>query len=403
MRIALIADAYLPLRTSGAVQMRDLARTLAGSGHEATMIVPAADQRDAWRLDRDGAVDVLRLRAPRTKDVGYLRRTLAELAMPFAMWRNLRRSPLAGRRFDGIVWYSPSIFFAPLVARLRRWNACPTYLILRDIFPEWAADMGLMRRGTAFRLLRGIARRQYREAGTIGVQTSANLPLVEPSAGPGTRVEILENWLAPPVDRGCPIDLSAGPLSGRKLLVYAGNMGVAQGMGRLIELADALRIRDDLGFVFVGRGSDATSLRQQATDRKLDNVLFFDEIDPDAVAGLYAQAHIGLVALDPRHRTHNIPGKFISYMHAGLPVLASINPGNDLCRLIEEEDVGRVSVSDDGGDLATLALALIDAVDASMRKRCALLAERRFSADTAAAQIARALYPTPPPGSRRAS
>jgi hypothetical protein len=48
------------------------------------------------------------------------------------------------------------------------------------------------------------------------------------------------------------------------------------------------------------------------------------------------------LALDPRHTTHNIPGKFLSYMQAGLPVLASINPGNDLAELIQREDVGRV-------------------------------------------------------------
>jgi len=64
-------------------------------------------------------------------------------------------------------------------------------------------------------------------------------------------------------------------------------------------------------------------------------VLFYDEIDPDEIPGLYAQCHVGIVALDPRHKTHNIPGKFLSYMQSGLPVLASINPGNDLVELIQ--------------------------------------------------------------------
>lgn len=390
MRIGLIADAYPPLRTSGAVQMRDLARALAEAGHETIMIVPAAGQQEAVRLDKDGAVEVIRLRAPRTKDVSYLRRTLAEMAMPFSMAHHLRRSP-SGLQFDGIAWYSPSIFFAPLVRALRRSSSsCRTYLILRDIFPEWVADMGLIRRGPIFFGLRAVARRQYQAADVIGVQTPANLPLVEPWAGNGTRVELLENWLAPLVQRGCSIDLSQGPIAGRTIFVYAGNMGVAQGLGRLLDLATALQHRSDIGFAFVGRGSDAATLRATAAARRLGNTVFFDEIDPDHIPGLYAQCHVGLVALDPRHRTHNVPGKFISYMHAGLPVLATINPGNDLIELIKSEGVGRASVGTD--DLAALATQLVDHdLDASMGARCKALAARRFSAEKAAAQIVSAL------------
>lgn len=58
------------------------------------------------------------------------------------------------------------------------------------------------------------------------------------------------------------------------------------------------------------------------------------------IPGLYAQCHVGIVALDPRHKTHNLPGKFLSYMQAGLPVLASINPGNDLAELIQKKGLG---------------------------------------------------------------
>ena len=56
--------------------------------------------------------------------------------------------------------------------------------------------------------------------------------------------------------------------------------------------------------------------------------------------GLYAQRRVGVVALDPRHKTHNIPGKFLSCMQSGLPVLATINADNDLAELIQAERVG---------------------------------------------------------------
>jgi hypothetical protein len=81
-------------------------------------------------------------------------------------------------------------------------------------------------------------------------------------------------------------------------------------------------------------------------------------------------------------------------MHAGLPVLATINPGNDLIGLIEKEGVGRVAVAGDEDDLAALATCLIDQdMDVSMPARCRALAARRFAAAKAAAQIVNALTP----------
>jgi hypothetical protein len=95
MRIALIADTFPPLRTSGAVQLRDLSREFVRQGHVLTVLLPAAGLATPWRLDDVDGVQVLRLRAPRTKDINYVRRTLNEFLIPFAMLRNLRKSPLA--------------------------------------------------------------------------------------------------------------------------------------------------------------------------------------------------------------------------------------------------------------------------------------------------------------------
>ena len=92
MRIALIADTFPPLRTSGAVQLRDLAREFVRQGHELTVLLPSSEIASQWAMeDYDGA-RVIRLKAPKTKDIGYVRRTIGEFLMPFAMLRNLRRS-----------------------------------------------------------------------------------------------------------------------------------------------------------------------------------------------------------------------------------------------------------------------------------------------------------------------
>jgi glycosyltransferase involved in cell wall biosynthesis len=394
MRIALIADTFPPLRSSGAVQLRDLAREFARQGHALTVLLPTPDQQAPWALEHMDGVQLLRLKAPRTKDIGYVRRTLGELAMPFAMLRRFRKSPLATEQWDGVVWYAPSIFHGPLASALKKSSGCKGYLIIRDIFPEWAVDMGLMGRGLSYRFFDAVARYQYSVANVIGVQTPGNLGYFDEwRLQPGRQLEVLQNWLDKSALARCPIRVNETSLAGRKVFVYAGNMGIAQGMDILLGLAEQLRGRTDVGFLFVGRGSDAARLKGSAKDRKLDNVLFYDEIHPDEIPDLYAQCSAGIVALDPRHKSHNIPGKFLTYMQSGLPVLANINAGNDLAQMIRDEQVGQVCESNRVDDLVQCANQLLDQIesDAQMPSRCQSLFVREFAVEKTVRQIVAAL------------
>jgi len=160
-------------------------------------------------------------------------------------------------------------------------------------------------------------------------------------------------------------------------------------MGILLDLAERLRARTDVGFLFVGRGSDAKKLAADAKARGLDNTFFRDEIHPDEIPGLYAQCSVGLVALDPRHKSHNIPGKFLTYMQSGLPVLANINAGNDLTEIIRQNKVGQVSEDGTVEALEQLALGLVNSIDSDIeiRERCRALYLSLFTPETAVSQI----------------
>jgi glycosyltransferase involved in cell wall biosynthesis len=206
-------------------------------------------------------------------------------------------------------------------------------------------------------------------------------------------LEVLPNWLDKPALARCPIRVNETWLAGRKVFVYAGNMGIAQGMDILLDLAEQWCGRIDVGFLFVGRGSDAARLKGSAKDRKLNNVLFYDEIHPDEIPDLYAQCSAGIVALDPRHKSHNIPGKFLTYMQSGLPVLANINAGNDLAQMIREEQVGQVCESNRVNDLVQFANQLLDQIesDGQMPSRCRSLFEREFAVEKTVRQIVSSL------------
>jgi glycosyltransferase involved in cell wall biosynthesis len=392
VHLALVSPHYPPLRTSAAVQMRDLAIELMRQGHTATVLVPAEDAAAPWRLEEHDGVRVLWLKAPRTRDLDYVRRTLNEARLSFAMWRAFRRSALRNERFDGVVWYSPPIFFGPLVLALKRASACPGYLILRDIFPEWAVDLKLLRKGPTYAFFKAVAELQYAAADVIGVQTPSNQAFLLRWQRRG-RVEVLQNWLRPMPNLGSTIAVERTPLRGRKIFAYVGNMGVAQGADIFIAVAERLADRSDLGFLFVGRGSDVPRLKAEAQARAPSNTHFHEEVDSREMPGLLSQCHVGLIALDPRHSTHNIPGKFLTYLQAGLPVLARVNAGTDLAQVIERERVGRVSTGDSVEPLVAAAEQLAEnAADyGNMVRNAKALAASMFSAETAVLQIVASL------------
>jgi glycosyltransferase involved in cell wall biosynthesis len=391
MRIGLVADCYSPMRTSAAIMLEDLAAEFHDQGHEPIVIVPDANLHTPIGNAKENGVQVLRVKVPHIKDIGYVRRTLAELYMPFVIIWKLRQHKCLDLALDGLVWYSPSIFHGPLVRVLKYVNGCKGYLILRDIFPEWAADTGVMSRGLPYKLFKLVESYQYSLADAIGVQSASNTNYFKSwRAHAHRKVEVLHNWLGDRDNTGCSISIDTGPLAGRKIFVYAGNMGVAQGMDGILDVIDKLdSSRNDIGFLFVGRGSEAQSLRLNSTKRGLGNCLVLDEIPHEEIAGLYAQCHFGLVFLDSRHRTHNIPGKFISYIQNGLPILACINEGNDLFELIGSNRLGRTYVGIPSDSVCVGIMDMVDNLDCDVEtsNNCRTLARELFSPKAAVEQI----------------
>lgn len=343
MRLVLVADAFPPMRSSASIQLWDLAVEIKRLGHDIWVLIPSSDISQLSVFEEMDGINVLRLKAHRTKDIGYIKRAVNEFIMPFLMIKNYRISQVKDFQWDGVIWYSPTIFLGPVAWYLKKKSGCKAYLILRDIFPKWALDLGLLEKGAAYYFLKFYENLQYSVADKIGIQSKSELEYMQSwNNKSNSKIEVLNNWLEDQSNSGCCISIANTSLAGRKILVYAGNMGVAQNVHRLLDFAYKFHDHSSIGFLFVGRGDQVTLLKEYAKALGLNNVLFMDEIESKEIPGLYSQCAMGMIALDSRHQTSNIPGKFISYMRGGLPVIALVNDGNELIEIIVERRLGIV-------------------------------------------------------------
>ncbi len=394
MNIALIAMHYPPMRTSGAVQLRDLAKEFVRQEHELVVFTPDSAINVPYLMEIVDGVTVIRIAAPRIIDASYIRLGIGEFILPFALMLGIQRCPYKLIRGDCIVWSSPSIFLGLLVGVLKRRFRLRSYLILRDVFPDMIVDLGVIRRGLIYRIFKLVERYQYSVADCIGVQSYSDLYYLENwGRKPGRSLEVLQNWLSPTPNIGSSIVVENTCLSRRTIFVYTGNIGVAQDLDIFIDVAERLNYRTDIGFLFVGRGGQFDRISRSASKRNLTNVLFHAEVDPSEIPGLLAQCHIGIVALDHRHKTHNIPGKFLTYVQYGIPVLARINSGNELANLIENEGVGRAYVGESAEELRVIAEEFVSDQSGRcvMAARGPALARKLFSPSIAVSKIASAL------------
>ena len=252
------------MRNSAAVQLEELAKAFCVLGIEPVFIVMDPVLEGSFLQEKvPGVGAVYRVSVPDKRRGGFIYRTIVEFLSPFIVKRSIVKNQIVFGNVAGVVWYSPTIFMGPLVKFLVRRLKCPSYLILRDIFPTWAIDLGLLHKWSLptyiFRLIENY---QYRQASVIGVQAKANIGYLEGKPGLGARIETLNNWT---FNAGVEVQPSSAtePLSiGGHKFIYAGNMGLAQDMMSAITLATVFQQYENLQLVLIGSGDQKTQIVQ---------------------------------------------------------------------------------------------------------------------------------------------
>lgn len=335
MKLLLIHQAFATGTEPGGTRHLEFGQYLARHGDQMTVVAsqisyvtgkPVQAHRAAVYFEEDaGGVRVLRAFTPAVIHRSYLWRIVAFLVFSaISVWTGLRAGPA-----DVVMGTSPPIFQAVsawLVARLRR---KPFLLEIRDLWPEFAIDMGVLRDPVIIWLSRRLERFLYRHADHLIVNSPAYAEYLAKKGVPETKVSLIPNGvdssMFDPDSRGRVFRdrYASGPDT--ILAVYAGAHGAANDLDTVLTAA-ASDDCQDIHFLFVGDGKERPRLEREAQRRGLANVMFVGSVPKNDVPEVLAAADICIATLqDIPMFTTTYPNKVFDYMAAGRPTVLAIN------------------------------------------------------------------------------
>jgi len=346
MRILYFSTVF-PRPTESSTIYTDLAEELFAAGHSIQVV--AADEgrkTPETTMVYERGMPVLRVTIGNMYDVGILRKGLTVATMEYNVIRAMRKH-LAGESYDVILFESPPVTTHHVVKWAMYRFKCPSYLMLKDIFPQNAVDLGLMTRfGLPWWYFRLQERKLYRTATMIGCMSEGNKQYVlkhNPDISPN-KLKIFPNTkkVTPrgEVQTLPNVRLEYGIPSEAMVVLYGGNLGKPQGVDYLFDVIQACQGRTDVFFVVVGRGTERNSLRERIQSQRLSNVLLLDSLPREQYDKLLAGCDVGVVCLDKRFTIPNYPSRILSYFDFSLPVIAATDRCTDFPGLVRDSGAG---------------------------------------------------------------
>jgi hypothetical protein len=334
MKILLVCDTFFPASNSAANQLLDLAIQLDIYGHELTVITPKLIDSDILVHSKlkNSKIQISYVKMPLNKDISNFKRAINEILIPFRFFVHYYKKKLNKVNFDSIIWYSPTIFFGIFIKFIKKDKN--TYLILRDLFPKWAYEAGVIRNKIIYNFFKKIEFIQYQVADTIGVQSKGNISHFEKTRFLG-KIKILNNWVLHDFSKKKHVKIRDSKIS----FVFLGNIGIAQDLKSLIQIVEHLLTNEKYDVTFIGRGTHFGLLKKKFNSAN-KKIKFLDEMPNEKISQIIDNYHIGIISLDQTLSTNNIPGKFITYTTNGLPVVAYTRANGDLANYINVNQLG---------------------------------------------------------------
>ena len=267
---------------------------------------------------------------------------------------------LRNEKYDAIFVYAPSPILSAIPAIFLSWiKRCRVILWVQDLWPDSLSATGYIKGRTILRAVESVVRWIYRHADLLLVQSRAfERPVA--ALAPGKPVVYYPNsvdsiFCEPP---SATVELPDVPaLETGFSVVFAGNVGAAQGVDVIVEAATLLRDIAEIRFVVVGQGSRWQWMQDQITTRKLTNLHLPGRFPVETMPGLMQKAGVLLVCLaDQPIFALTVPNKVQAYMAVGRPIVACLN--GEGARLLDEAQAGISVPAEDAQALAAAVLKL---------------------------------------------
>jgi len=386
MKVVLFSDYFYPAIKSGSIVIKDLAIELTRLGHEAIVVTFNEDQKDFLTKEYNKSITIIRLRS-KLRKYGMIGRLLAELRYSSSIIKGLKKINID--HVDGIICFSPSIFYRRAISWIKGEYNIKAYLIVRDIFPKWLLDAGILKEGPLFWFFRKEEIKLYNSVDYIGIESAKDLDYFKTYVNKGIHLEVLDNW-------GSSVDVhhieshNSSPLpKGIINVIYGGNMADAQDLYSLLDDLDDSALDGKAFITLIGSGHQLSNIKSLIERKRLRNVKLLEEVDQETYLTILKDADIGLVSLNKKLKSNNFPLKMMGYIQQSKPILACVNPDNEIIEIIKQNDIGKVSLS---GDKKTFNKNLISMIQDKERLKkqganAFELFERRFTVKIAMAKI----------------
>ena len=334
----------------------DLLREFMKNGHEVYGISPLERRTGApthWEEDKH----LLKLSVGNMQKTSLIEKGISTLRIE-SQFRKAIKAFFPDIKFDLILYSTPPITFLGAIRYVKKRDGAKTYLLLKDIFPQNAVDLGMLKttgvRAPIYHYFRKKEKRLYAISDRIGCMSQANVDYIiknNPEID-ASIVEVCPNCIdvedirvdelqrkAMRVKYGIPQD--------KKVFVYGGNLGKPQGIPFLIDCLRAEMSNDNIFFLIVGDGTEYKLVETFVKENHPNNVKLMTRVPKDDYDRMIAACDVGMIFLDHRFTIPNFPSRLLSYMQAGLPVLACTDPNTDIGKVIIDGGFGWWCESDD--------------------------------------------------------
>lgn len=335
----------------------DLMRKFRDEGHMVYVVSPT-ERRDGRKTSiiEENQVNILTVRTLNIQKTNVIEKGIGQVSIEFLYKRAIKKY-FKGVSYDLILYSTPPITFPKVIEYVKKANPqAKTYLLLKDIFPQNAVDMGMLSKkgikGLLYKFFRVKEKKLYALSDYIGCMSPANVKYVlehNPEISKD-RVEVAPNSLElVEVENSLDNTVLAqyNLPSDKPIFIYGGNLGVPQGIPFLIQCLEANSDRDDCHFVVVGNGTYYQKLADWYEAAQPKSVTVMKGLPKADYDQLVRSCSVGLIFLDYRFTIPNFPSRLLSYLEYQMPVLCATDPISDIGTIAEENNFGFYIPSND--------------------------------------------------------